>query len=285
MSPVVYAVLDVGGTTIKVGAVRGTDVTTDSAVDARSTAPAPVVLRQLELATSAALDCVRREGGSPPAGLAIAFPGPFDLVHGRPLLVAPGKFANIHGIDLRTHLRSGNSIWASLPIEFVRDSEAVGVGEARHGAGRRHQRVLTIALGTGVGAVLTQDATPVPRVGDIDIESLFLQPTPEGIVDDALSARGLASTLGVAQRELSKALDDPTPFSAQVDLFANRLGDFLASLARLEADVIVIAGGVARSFHLFQEVVAARLDIPVVAAELGANAAMLGAVRLAFPTT
>lgn len=280
MNPQVFAVLDVGGTSIKVGAVHGQRVLTRPPVEAHATASTDIVLEQLIVAARSAMACAADLGSLAVTGLAIAFPGPFDLAGGRALLEGPGKFHSIHGLDLRSALAPA----IGLPIGFARDSEAVGVGEALHGAGTGRQRVLTVALGTGVGTALTHDGTPVGRVGDVEIESLFARSTPHGLVDDVLSARGLAATLGVAPPNLADALKRPATVQAGIADFADRLGAFLTSLDSLQADIIVIAGGVAESFHLFQERTATQVATPVVPARLGPRAALLGASLLAFPS-
>lgn len=277
-----FAVLDVGGTSIKVGAVHGDRVVIRPSVDARSTAASEVVLTQLGKAARTAMACAI-ELSPTVAGLAIAFPGPFDLDRGRALLAAPGKFHSIHGLDLRAELPVAAGLSDDLPIGFARDSEAVGVGEALHGAGQGHQRVLTVALGTGVGTALTHDGVPRRHVGEVEIESLFSRQTSQGSIDDVLSARGLAATLGVAPSDLASTLERAATAQAGIDQYADRLGSFLASLGSLRADIIVIAGGVAESFDLFRDRIAAHLQTPVVPARLGADAALLGAVRLAFP--
>jgi glucokinase len=261
-----YAVLDVGGTSIKVGAVSGERVITRPAVDARSAASAAVVLGQLRSAASDALTCATELTGSKPEGLAVAFPGPFDLDDARPLLEAPGKFHAIYGLDLRSELGDVTTI----PIGFARDSDAAAVGEAVHGAGRGHRRVLTVAVGTGVGAGLTDNGRPVGEVNGVVIESLFRHTTPHGIVDDVLSAQGLADTLGIDPSQLREVLDAPDSSAdlvTGIDVFAHRLGTFLGTLADLGADKIIVAGGVAGSFQLFHDV-----------------AALLGAVHLTFPS-
>lgn len=279
-----FAVLDVGGTSIKIGTVRGADAFVDRSIPARATSDRGTVIERLRLAAERSIECAADVSDDGVAGLAISFPGPFDIAGGRPLLVSPGKFHAIHGVDLRVELRSA----ADLPIEFARDSEAVGAGEARYGSGAGRTRVLTVALGTGFGSCLTVEGQPVPEVGGLRIESLFEHVTPHGRVDDVLSATGLARSLGVDTPDLGRLLDDPAGrTSAREELieFGHRLGSFLATLRSLEADVIVINGGLAGSFDLFAESAAAHLDVPIEASRLGSAAALLGTRCLAFPDT
>lgn len=99
-----------------------------------------------------------------------------------------------------------------------------------------------------------------------------------------LSATGLARLLDVPASELGHLLtvgrtDD---IDTRVREFANRLGNFLSTL-EIDFDLVVIAGGLAASFNRIGEAIAARVEAPVVAAQLGGSGALLGAVELAFP--
>ncbi|MGB3734750.1 MAG: ROK family protein [Ilumatobacter sp.] len=273
--------LDVGGTAIKIGAVSGATVTTAPPVPALAQESAPTIIAQLQRAIDDATACAKLVSDTPPSGLAIAFPGPFDLARGRPMLQGLGKFESIYGLDLGAELRT-----ADTPLAFVRDSEAAAVGEARFGAGRAAHRVLTVALGTGFGACLTNDAIPVPSVDGQTIEALHELPTPDGRVDDVLSATGLARQLGVTAPELGLLLGGrrlEIDQRATIEAFAHRLGAFLATQHHLGANLIVVAGGLAGSFELFGDAVGAHVDTPVLAAQLGAEGPLLGAVHLAFP--
>ncbi len=210
--------LDVGGTSIKSGVVsldlisadagdrRADDaVTLGPSIPTRSTESADVVLGQLAEAVTSVMAVARDEI----VGLAIAFPGPFDVAGGRRLDSRPAQVR----VDLRARSprRAPCSIGthrlprAGLPIEFARDSESAGMGEAVFGAGVSGRRVLTVTIGTGLGACLTDDGRVIEVVGELEIEKLARRPTVDGRADDVLSARGLADRLGVDTAELQVA--------------------------------------------------------------------------------
>ena len=280
------AVLDVGGTSIKSGVVdvdrpsRGAGaVTIGASVPTRATEEADVVLGQLAIAIDGAV----RRAAAGLVGLAIAFPGPFDVVGGRAMILGLHKFESIYGLELRPLLaaRIGRP---DLPIRFVRDSEAAGVGEAVFGAGRDAGRVLTVALGTGLGSCLTDDGIVIETVGDLDIENLAQRSTPHGRADDVLSARGLADRLGVATADLRSVIDGDRAAPVVSD-HGRRLGAFLAPVVdELTVDLVVIGGGLVAAFDRFGPALRDALrPIPCVPAELGAAGPLLGAARLAFP--
>ena len=280
------AVLDVGGTSIKSGVVdldrepRGpSDVLVGSSIPTRSTEATDVVLGQL----CAAIDGVVSLGGPDVIGVAIAFPGPFDLAGGRPLIRGLHKFESIYGLELRP-LLAERVDRPDLPMVFVRDSEAAGVGEAVFGAGRAGGRVLTVTLGTGLGSCLTDAGVVVETVGELEIEKLAQRATPFGRADDVLSARGLADRLGVSTPELRSVVDDGRAAADVLD-HGRRLGDFLAPvIGELGVDLVVVGGGLVGAFDRFGPALRRALGpTPCVPAALGPAGPLLGAAYLAFP--
>jgi glucokinase len=293
--------LDVGGTSIKSGVVSlsslGPAASAGTPADAvqmgpslptRSTESAEVVVAQLVQAVTTALGVA----GPDVVGLAIGFPGPFDIAGGRALIRGLHKFESIYGLDLRAELRAelrgglraSRSGTAELPIEFARDSEAAGTGEAVFGSGRTGTRVLTVTIGTGLGSCLTDMGRVVEIVGDLEVEKLAQRTTPDGRADDVLSARGLADRLGVETSALQSLVDEPTA-SAAIRDHGRRLGAFLAPVVdELDVDLVVVGGGLVAAFDLFEACLQAELgSTPCEPAILGAKGPLLGAALLTFP--
>jgi glucokinase len=280
------AALDVGGTSIKSGVVdadhesRGADaVALGATIPTRATEGADVVLGQLAAAINGAVE----QATTAVAGVALAFPGPFDVARGRALIRGLHKFDSIYGLELRPLLADRISR-PDLRIGFARDSEAAGVGEATFGSGRGGGRVLTITLGTGLGSCLTAGGAVIETVGELEIEMLAQRSTPHGRADDVLSARGLADRLGIATADLRSVIDEDRAVSIVID-HGRRLGDFLAPVVdELTIDLVVVGGGLVAAFDRFGPALREALgSIPCVPAELGAAGPLLGAVRLAFP--
>ena len=144
-------------------------------------------------------------------------------------------------------------------------------------------RVLTVTVGTGLGTCLTVDALPVPVVGGEGIEHLGMRSTPWGRADDVLSAYGLANTLGIEMTELPSAVDEPANAAAVLD-HGTRLGTFLSPVVEeLDAQIVVIGGGLSGAFDRFGAALQAALgSTPVRVAALGTAAPLLGAAHLTF---
>jgi glucokinase len=284
--------LDVGGTSIKSGVIeldrtaRADDgatglVTIAPTVPTCSTEAADVVLAQLASAVVSA----EAIASSDIVGLAIAFPGPFDVAGGRALIRGLHKFESIYALDLRSALRERLAPHTrAVPIEFARDSESAGIGEAVFGAGRAGHRVLTVPIGTGLGACLTDDGRLVETVGDLEIEKLAQRPTSQGRADDVLSARGLAGRLGIETATLGSLVDRPEVIAAIAD-HGRLLGAFLAPVVKeLDVDLIIVGGGLVAAWELFAEQLRGELaPTRCERATLGSRGPLLGAALLAFP--
>ncbi|MEO1059035.1 MAG: ROK family protein, partial [Actinomycetota bacterium] len=278
------ATLDVGGTSIKAGAVAVAGPTDAQVVlcDARpahADGDRATIIGQLTASVQAALDIV----GPSPIGVAIGFPGPFDLEAGTALIHGLFKYESIYGVDLRAALRTDVPELTDLPIRFVHDNEAAGVGEALFGAGRGYRRVLTVTLGTGVGACLTDAGNVIQWVDDLEVEKLARRPTPEGRADDVLSARGLAARYEI-ERELLADHLAPRPLTSELAAIARDHGTAVGRFLRpavdeLRLDAVVIGGGLAAAYDLFGAEIEAELPIPCSVEALGATGPMLGAAH------
>ena len=279
------AVMDVGGTSIKTGAVRFDDRDEDPRIElgpvlpTNSSGPADVVLDALAAGADAALDVA----GRGVSGLAIAICGPFDIDAGISLMQGVHKFEDIYGIDLRAALRERSTV-SGRPIRFARDAESAGTGEAVAGAGAGADRVLTVTVGTGLGTCLTDHASPVEFVDGFGVEHLAMRDTPwDGRADDVLSAHGLAARLGVEMDELRIAVEDPVNADVVSDHGA-RLGAFLHPVVdELDAHLVVIGGGFAGAFDRFGPALQSALGaVPARPAALGTAGPLLGAAHLTF---
>lgn len=279
----VVAALDVGGTSIKTGVVRGDTggeptVVVGPALPTLAQSDAETILARLaEMAEHAlAIDASAE-------GLAIAICGPFDLDAGESRMLGVAKFEDIHGIDLRAELRQRTSI-GDRPIRFARDAESAGTGESLIGAGRGVDRVMTNTLGTGMGTCVTDHAWPVEFIDGFGVEHLAMRETPWGRADDVLSARGLADRLFVPMAELRAAVDDPLNLEIVFD-HGHRVGEFLAPVVtEFDVGLVVIGGGLSAAFDRFGPAIQSHLPVPVRPIALGTAGPLLGAVHLTWST-
>jgi glucokinase len=136
---------DLGGTRIKLGLVRGGEVLAHEVLAAHS----DLGLRPRLPALAAACRELCAQNGvrvGSCAGIAVAFPSLVDGRTGR-ILAEYGKYRDGPGVDLRAWARES----FGLPLALENDARMALIGEWRHGAGRGHDNVVLVTLGTGLG--------------------------------------------------------------------------------------------------------------------------------------
>lgn len=198
-----------------------------------------------------------------PAGQAwgVAIPGPFDYARGIGRFERVGKFDSLNGVDVRAALVDG---LRAADVAFVNDADAFLLGEWASGAAKDVERVAGITLGTGVGSAFLAAGRIVDRGPDVPPEGrLDLLSIDERPLEDTVSRRALLAAY--RERSASQARSE----TIDVDELARRaqrgdpvardvfegamaaLGRALAPwLDRFEAEMLVVGGSIARSWHL-----------------------------------
>lgn len=142
--------VDIGGTKIAAGHVNRSGLIGDIqvvATDAAAGAPA-VLERAIELARS----LVSEPPGDGPSAIGIASGGWVERATGR-VVGATGLLPGWAGIALRETFERE----LRLPAVALNDVHAMGIAEARLGAGRTVSICLCVAVGTGIGGAITID--------------------------------------------------------------------------------------------------------------------------------
>src|SRR5580693_9267899 len=294
--------LDIGGTKIAVGLVDPAGELVHTA-----TRPTPkdqgveqvwgVVHQLIADAIKVAKGAIRAVG--------IGCAGPIDLAAGT---VSPINIACWRGFSLRDRVAAAVP---DLPVLLAGDGVCMALGEHWRGAGRGVSFLLGMVVSTGVGGGLVLDGAPyhgrtgnAGHVGHVVVE-LDGQPCScggRGCVETVAAgpwmtrwavANGWAAPPGADAKALAEA-------AAAGDAVAMRafrrgaraLAAMIASVGAVcDLDLVVIGGGVAKSGPLLLDPLRealseyARLDflagLRVVRAELGGDAGLVGAARLA----
>jgi glucokinase len=279
------AALDVGGSSVKSGVVApdGALAGPLSLAPLDSDASAAELLGTLAGVARTQLD---REDALDDV-LAVAYPGPCDYAAG--VAQSTVKLAALNGLSLAAELRARTGR-PELDVSFRNDAEAAAAAEARVGAGRTFARVLMLTLGTGLGAAFVERGEPIAERAGIVAAELYRLPVGESTADDRFSTRGLATRLrelGAPATDLAEAAALAEQSASTLDAFSGfgqDLGRFLAPrLEALDAQALVIGGGLAGAFRLFGPAVAAEVHVPVIPAGLGRAAGVIGAALCLAP--
>jgi glucokinase len=187
-----------------------------------------------------------------------------------------------------------------LPVALDNDGNVAAFAEWAYGAGRGTDTLVMLTLGTGVGGGLVLDGRPYhgwAEIGHvvIDLDGAACQGTCTGRGHLESYVSGHAADR-VAREELGEGADAADlierghPALARIGRY---LGAGLATLANVfDPDVIVIGGGFgSAAFELLlpgvrevlrREALEPAGEVPVVRAELGPDAGLVGAGLIAF---
>ncbi|SKD09618.1 glucokinase [Chitinophaga ginsengisegetis] len=217
--------------------------------------------------------------------IGIGMPGPFDYEHGISLMKGQHKYDALYNLNVKELLATSLGI-SPEQIRFINDAGCFLQGEVFSGAGRNHQCVIGLTLGTGLGSAIYRD-------GAANDANRWCSPFKDGMAEDYLSTRWFVKRYEEISGETVadvKALvarigvDDRIP--QLFNEFAVNLGTLLTAFIKEEQpEIVVIGGNIANAADLFfpqlkKELEKQQITVPVVTATLGEAAALIGAASL-----
>ena len=226
--------LDVGGTFVKCDDGRMVPIPSDG--------------------TREAIAVALREAVGPPDGLrelGIAIPGPFDYREG--IFRMKHKFAAVYGESFRALA----GIPEGVDVRFLHDVNAPLLGSL----GQYPGNTVLVTLGTGLGFGCAVDSVVQMNEKGGPAYSLYNRPYGEGILEDAVSARGIRSAYARLTGDseasvLTISLRAYAGEEAALQVFSD-LGAILgeALLPLLEAfrtEHLLFGGQISKSLSLFE---------------------------------
>lgn len=283
--------VDVGGShvcsaviDIETGTIVGEPITTDVA----HTEPADVLFAawadNLTQCLAAASEPVTRIG--------MDFPGPFDYVNG--ISQMEHKMPHIKGLSVADELRKRMKNSENLEFKFVNDANAFALGEAYFGGAKDADRVIVLAIGTGLGSgfianhQIVETGDTVPTDGEV-----WNLPYGEDIADAQFSTRGVVARYekltGVKMpgvKEIAERFATDEAARQTLESFGWELADFAAPLIQqFMCKDILIGGNIARCLNLFGPKMEERfkelgMEVNIRPCTLVSDAAMMGAAAL-----
>ena len=189
-------------------------------------------------------------------GMSFAFPGPFDYAQGVSRLTH--KFASLNGKSVRDELAKRFEFEPSR-IRFLNDADAFLLGELTQLPAANHGKTVGITLGTGVGSAfaiegaIVHSGTGVPQAGEV-----WNLPWGEGIVEDAISTRGIQ---GIYEKrtgrkpsvhEIAEACPADVHAAKTFEEFGETLGTVMRAVtAEFRPSTVIFGGAISRSASLF----------------------------------
>lgn len=250
----------------------------------------------LEALVSNIIQVVSKSGvGQCISGVGLAFPGPFDYVHGISTVHGVEKFERIFGLDVRSSLYSRLCSHGIGDFKFVNDASAFALGESAAGAAKGVSRVVAITLGTGVGSGFVADGELVETGEEVPAFGwVYHLPFEGGIVDEAFSTRWICrryAELGGRAVSGAKEVADrcacgEKAAKALFEEYGARFAAFAAPvLKRFRAEMLVLGGNISRAYGHFGPALEKGLEqascgVRVRTSALLDHAAMVGAASL-----
>jgi glucokinase len=298
--------LDIGGTKIAAGLADPAGALVYTAV--RPTPPGAAA-EEVWAAVAASIAEAQRAAEGPIGAVGIASAGPIDLHSGT---VNPINIRSWRRFPLRDRVAAAVP---GVPVRLGGDGVCMALGEHWLGAGKSAGPAARFMLGmvvsTGVGGGLVLDGAPYTgrtgnagHVGHVVVEQDG-RPCPcggRGCVETVAAgpslvrwarANGWSAPPGAGASDLAAAAAASDPVAQRAfRRGATALAAMIASVAAVcDLDLVVIGGGVAKSGPLLFEPLRAALlgyagldflaGLRVVPAELGGEAGLIGAARLA----
>jgi len=285
--------IDLGGTSIKLGVFdsNGNGLKSITLQTPRPATPEAVLSTMVE-----GINSLIEQNGTILA-LGVGTPGPVDAA-GRVAKVA----INLDGWD-NVPLAEWLETRTGIPTILANDANCAGLGEAWLGAGRDFQNLILLTLGTGVGGAIILDGKLFVghqgAAGELGLITL----NPNGPLCNSGNQGSLEqyTSIGAISRRTGK---DPAilgELAQQGDIqsltfwqeYGKDLGIGLTSLIYvLTPQAIIIGGGISASFDYFLPAMqreienrvlpSSRVGLQILKAQLGNNAGMVGAAKLAW---
>ncbi|GBF80781.1 ROK family protein [Aphanothece sacrum] len=284
--------IDLGGTAIKLGRFLedGTCINKLTLATPQPATPEAVLKEIVQgiKQINPSQDCV---------ALGVGTPGPVD---------ATGRIAKIainlsgwENIPLADCLEQETG----LPATIANDANCAGLGEAWLGAGKPFKNLILLTLGTGVGGAIILDGHlftgHLGAAGELGLITLNFDGPPcnsgnQGSLEQYASATAIRRMMGQEPAELGKlaAQGNKKALDFWQD-YGRLLGAGLSTLIYiLTPEAILIGGGVSGSTEFFFPATLAEIERRVLAssrqglqllpAQLGNQAGMIGAAKLAW---
>ncbi|MDX2243424.1 MAG: ROK family protein [Leptolyngbyaceae cyanobacterium bins.302] len=284
--------IDLGGTAIKLGrfTADGTCLQTMTIPTPQPATPEAVVR---EMATAIA----QLDPDHAAVAIGVGTPGPADAT-GRIARVAI-NLAGWHDVPLADWLEAKTG----RPTVVANDANCAGMGEAWLGAGRWFRNLILLTLGTGVGGAIVLDGKLFTghhgTAGELGLITLNPDGPPcnsgnQGSLEQYASVQAIRQRTGLEPSELGALATAGDANALRFwQAYGRDLGAGLASLIYvLTPEAVIIGGGVSASAEFFFPTIQAEIErrvlpssragLQLLQAELGNQAGMVGAAKLAW---
>ena len=284
--------IDIGGTGIKLGQFRKDGSCQNTLTIATPQPATPEAVLMALLSTLAELDPEQTA-----LALGVGVPGPVD---------ESGKISRV-AINLCDWQDVPLALWlegkTGKPTVLANDANCAGLGESWIGAGRNFQDLILLTLGTGVGgAIIINGKLFTGRhgaAGELGLITIDLYGHPcnsgnRGSLEQQVSIPAIRRQGHLEPQELGHLAESGNRQALDFwENYGHRLGAGIANLIYiLTPEAVILGGGISQSAPYFLPATLAEIEqrvlptsregLQVLVAELGNQAGMVGAAKLAW---
>ena len=227
-------------------------------------------------------------------GIGFGMPGPFDYVSGIALFENVLKYEGLYNVNVELQIREILELPGHIPVRFINDATAFGLGEDWVGKGAEYSRVIALALGTGFGSAFINEGIPVVNGDTVpEIGAVWHLPFKESIANDYISTNWFVKEYekisGVrlpGVKEVAELYEEHPEVQNLFNDYGRNMGEILSPwLKKFQAEIVISGGNITRAFPLYKtalfEVLSAEsVSVEIEISDLKEDAALLGSARL-----
>lgn len=294
--------VDIGGTNLTAGLVREDGRLLNIAREDTPSGGEEALALLLEMVGD--IYCTTKAQASQPVGIGLSFGGPVDFA-----AQAIVRSHHVEGWQPGLKLAERFAAEFNVPAVVDNDANCGGLGEAVFGAAKGYSSALYVNIGTGIGGAIILNGRvhhgAHSTAGEIG-HSIVLSGGPLCTCDklgclealssgSAIGREGRAAGLGeaITGKEVGQRAQEGDAVAVRVVEHAGRwLGVALGNAVNLfDPQIIVLGGGVPALGDLYLEpareafratVMPAAINTPIVAAQLGYEAGVVGAAAMIY---
>lgn len=225
-------------------------------------------------------------------GIGMAMPGPFDYRKGIAFFEKNDKYETLYNIHVGKEFQNFLSV-KDLELRFLNDASSFGLGGSLKREFKDAKKIIAVTLGTGLGASFIKNGMPVISGKDVPTGGCLWDKKFKGSFADNyfstrwfvkryLELKGSNGIKGV--KEIVEEGNDNT--NRIFEEFAHNMSSFMFPYLKIfNADLMLLGGSIAKSYHLFLPIIMEKLQskgcsIPVAILQNTEKASIIGSSYL-----
>lgn len=240
--------VDLGGTSLRVGKIQGTQITERTSRSVPMTDNDQVVVKELINAIETLFD-------EEVAGIGVGVPSLVDVDRG--IVYAVQNIPSWKEV----HLKDALEDVFHVPVYVNNDANCFAVGECHYGKGRSYQHIVGISIGTGLGSGIIIDRI-LYNGANCGAGEIGTIPYKEDTVEYYCSGQFFSRQYGTSGEnifERAKA-GDPIALQAYNEFGSEMAHAMMIALYAYDPQIVILGGSVSQAFEFFKKTMMEKLQ-------------------------